>query len=170
MRSHRGTHASARSRATVATTASATTSAGIGRGVVRSIGAAAGFEEAGVDHAGNDDADVDARSDDLGAQTLGERIESRLGRRIDGFARDARATGDGRHEADCAALPRDHSGEQRVGELDRGDQIDLDEPPDRIDGHRRERPGMAEPGVVDQDVDPSEGVHGLVCEPFAVRR
>ena len=88
----------------------------------------------------------------------------------DGFARDAGATGDGRHEADRAAFLRDHSGQQGVGEFDRGDQIDLDEPPDRIDGHRRERPGMAEAGVVDQDVDPSEGVHGLVCEPLAVRR
>jgi hypothetical protein len=29
---------------------------------------------------------------------------------------------------------------------------------------------MAEAGVVDQDIDPSEGVHGLVCEPFALLR
>ena len=106
----------------------------------------------------------------LGAQTLGERIESRLGRRIDGFARDAGATGDGRHEADRATFLLDHCGEQGVGEFDRGDQIDLDEPPDRVDGHRRERPGMAEAGVVDQHVDPSEGIHRLVCEPQAVRR
>src|SRR5947208_16071029 len=90
------------------------------------VGGAASFEEARIHHAWHDDADVDAGSGSLDAQAVGERVETGLGRRVDGFTRDAGTSGDRGHEADRAVASLDHPWYQRPGELDRGEQIDLD--------------------------------------------
>src|SRR4029077_1594564 len=117
------------------------------------IGSAASLEEPRVDHAGNDDADVDTGSGGLGPQAFGERVETCLGRRVDGFTGDTGAAGDRRHEADRAVLPVDHAGQQCVGEFDCGQQIDLDESPNHVDSHGRHTSEIAEAGVVHQHVD-----------------
>ena len=51
-----------------------------------------------------------------------------------------------------------------------GQQIDLDESPDRVDSHGRHRSVIAESGVVHQDIDVSERIESLGCEPLAVHR
>ena len=61
---------------------------------------AALFEESGVDHARDHDADVHARSRRLEAKAVGERIEPGLGGRVHRLTRDAGPAGNRRDEAD----------------------------------------------------------------------
>ena len=57
---------------------------------------------------------------------------------------------------------------QVAGQLDRCDQIDFDEPLDRLDRHGRQRSGIAESGVVHQDIDASESIQSVGGESLAV--
>ncbi len=92
-------------------------------------------------------------------------VEAGLGRRVHRLARDpgTPATDETKHTAPRSSC--DHARQQCVGELDRGEQIDLDERPDLVRRHLRQRPGPADTGVVDQEVDASERVHRLRREP-----
>jgi hypothetical protein len=52
------------------------------------MGTAASLEESRVDDAGNDNVDPDTGLGGLGPQAFGERVETRFGRRVDGFTGD----------------------------------------------------------------------------------
>ena len=114
---------------------------------------AGGFLELGDGRAGAEGRDGDARAGGLVGESLGEREHVRLGRVVDGHQRAGLEGGRRGDVEDPAAAARQHAGEEELGQVRQGGDVDLDHLEFLVEGRGGEGAVDAEAGVVDQGVD-----------------
>ena len=122
-----------------------------------------GCEELGAEEPGLDEHGADAERGDLGSQTLHEALDAELGGGVGGeevtLGCDAGGRGHGDHEARTLGT---HLRQRSTGDVDRTEQRGLDLGAPVLGGHLLEEPGVEAAGVVHQDVEVPEPLHGCV--------
>ena len=111
---------------------------------------------------GRDRVRLDATACTLEGQDSGEPRESRLGRTVVRLTEVPEQTGSRGGTDDSPVALLAHDGERRPGDVQGALQVDVDHRVDRVVIHLVECLVSQDPGVVDQDIDPAEGVHGGV--------
>ena len=107
-----------------------------------------------------DGVDVDAALATLDREGVGQAVEAELGHRVVGLAEVAVDPGGGGRVDDPAVALLAHHRPRRVGDPERAEHVHLvDEVPVGL-GHLGEGDVAEDAGVVDDDVDPAEGVDG----------
>ena len=123
----------------------------------------ASFHDRSVDFAGDYHTGPDTGVLELCVDELGEVDDPRLGRPVDHSAQQARTDSGQRRHVDDGPLPcLQHDGNHGLGAKDRADKVGVDYPANLFGRSGQQLAmGGAVAGVVDEDVDATEGVEHL---------
>ncbi len=105
---------------------------------------------------GRDRVAGDRPAGQLAGRRLGQADQPGLGRRVVRLAHLARLPGHGGDVDDPAALGLEHRAGDRLGHVERAEQVGLEDLAPGLDGHPHDQVVAGDAGVVDQDVDLAE--------------